>query len=202
VTRSGESPVRQHVRKCSKKTAAAVVVAVAASMLSVTQLVPTLARADTPGLTVPSVPAQQPGLTLNCAAGQIDLNHASTAQLQTLPDVPGPVASRIIALRPNDRTNDLLAVPGIGPTELAAIQASGKACSTPLTLPPPAANVCTVNGQLDMNDPASKPGLAQLFGSPTAARIVGAEPFPDLAHAMTVLAAGAGPGKVTKRVRQ
>src|SRR4051794_28676346 len=44
----------------------------------------------------PTVPAQQPGLTLDCAADQVDLNHASLEQLQSLPDVPKPVAQRII----------------------------------------------------------------------------------------------------------
>jgi hypothetical protein len=58
--------------------------------------------------------------------------------------------------------------------------------------------VCTTNGQLDVNDPASQGGLADLFGAPTAQRIVDARPYPDLAHAKVVLAAGAGPGKVAK----
>jgi hypothetical protein len=159
----------------------------------------TLAHADTTALfPVPSVPAQQPGLTLDCATGQVDLNHASLAQLQTLPGVSAPIAQRIVTMRPHDRTQDLLVVPGIGADTLAAINATGKACSTPLTLPPPSANVCISSSQLDVNNPASQPGLASLFGKPTAQRIVAAEPFPDLAHAKVILAAGAGSGKVTK----
>ncbi|MCU1615786.1 MAG: Helix-hairpin-helix motif-containing protein [Frankiales bacterium] len=158
-----------------------------------------VAHADSgPGWTVPAVPAQQPTLAMDCAPGQIDLNHASLTDLQMLPDVSAPIAQRIVNMRPHDRTRDLLVVPGVGPDKLAAIEATGRACSTPLTLPPPAADVCTAAGQLDVNDPASQSGLAALFGTPTAQRIVAAQPFPDLAHAKVTLAAGAGPGKVTK----
>jgi Helix-hairpin-helix motif len=146
----------------------------------------------------PAVPPQQPGLTLDCAPGQVDLNHASLAELQTLPGVSGPIAQRIVASRPHDRVRDLLVVPGVGPDTEAAIAASGKACATPLTLPPPAADVCTNAQQIDVNTPASRPRLASLFGRPTADRVVAAQPFPDLAHALTVLVAGAGAGKVSK----
>jgi Helix-hairpin-helix motif len=149
------------------------------------------------GPQVPQVPGQQPALTMACAPGQVDLNHASLAALQTLPDVPLPVAQRVVAQRPHDRVVDLLTVAGIGPDTLNAIVATGKACSTPLTLPPPATNVC-VTGQIDVNNPASQTALASLFGGPTAQRIVAALPFPDLNHAEVVLAAGAGPGKVSK----
>jgi hypothetical protein len=144
------------------------------------------------------VPAQQPGLTLDCAAGKIDLNHASVATLQGLPGVSKPIAQRIVDSRPHDRTKDLLVVPGIGPGKLTEIEASGRACSTPLTLPPPAADACASPGQLDVNNPASRDRLAAIFGAPTAQRIVDAQPFPDLAHAKTVLVAGAGSGKVAK----
>jgi len=43
-----------------------------------------------------------------------------------------------------------------------------------------------------------QPALAALFGGPTAQRVIAAQPFPNLAHALTILVAGAGPGKVTK----
>jgi hypothetical protein len=135
---------------------------------------------------------------MDCAAGQIDLNHASPAELQTLPDVSKSIADRIVVARPHDRVRDLLVVPGVGPDKLVRIEATGKACSTPLTLPPPASDVCTKDGQLDVNDPATRAGIADLFGAPTAGRIVDAQPFADLAHAKVVLAAGAGPGKVEK----
>lgn len=153
-------------------------------------------------LTVPSVPAQQPSLTMGCGAGKIDLNHASLAALQMLPGVSAPIAQRITAQRPHDRTQDLLAVPGIGADTLAAINTSDLACSTPLTIPPPSTDACTTPTQLDVNDPQSQTRLAALFGLPTAQRIVAAEPYPDLAHAKTILAAGAGPGKVTKYASQ
>jgi Helix-hairpin-helix motif len=147
---------------------------------------------------VPSVPAQQPGLTMDCGAGQVDLNHATLAQLQTLPEISAPIAERIVSMRPHDRVRDLLVVPGIGPDKLADVIASGRACATPLTLPPPAADVCRSATQLDVNDAKSQAGVAKLFGGPTAQRLVNAEPYPDLNHALVVLAAGAGPGKVAK----
>jgi hypothetical protein len=147
---------------------------------------------------LPTVPAQQPPLTMSCASGQVDINHASLASLQTLPAISGPTAQRIVAARPHDRIQDLLAVPGVGPGTLAVIQASGKACSTPLTFPPPAADVCTKAGQTDTNDPASHDALAALFGRPIADRVVATQPFPDLNHVLTVLTAGAGAGKVSK----
>src|SRR5262249_28177075 len=80
-------------------------------------------------VTVPQVPAQQPPLTMSCAAGQVDLNHASLAQLQTLPGVSGPIAQRIVTARPHDRVQDLLVVPGIGSDTLSAIRGTGRACS-------------------------------------------------------------------------
>jgi Helix-hairpin-helix motif len=150
----------------------------------------------------PAVPSQRPALTLDCQVGEIDLNHASFNELQRLPGVPASVAERIIATRPHDRVEDLLVAPGIGPGKFAQIQTSGMACATPLTLPPPAADVCTYAGQLDVNDPSARGGLARLFGGPTADRLVAGQPYPDLAHARVVLVAGAGPGKVTKYASQ
>jgi helix-hairpin-helix protein len=161
---------------------------------------PAPAHAST--ISVPRVPAQQPALTMQCGVGQIDLNHATAADLQRLPGVSVPIAQRIIAQRPHDRTKDLLVVPGIGPDKLAAIDASGLACATPLTTPPPADHPCTSASQIDVNDPASQAKLADLFGGPTAARIVAAQPFPDLNHTLVVLAAGAGSGKVDKYATQ
>jgi hypothetical protein len=58
------------------------------------------ARADTSRWPVPAVPAQQPGLVMGCAAGQVDLNHATLQRLQTLPGVSAPIAQRIIDSRP------------------------------------------------------------------------------------------------------
>jgi len=135
---------------------------------------------------------------MDCAVGQIDLNHASVEDLQRLPGVSQPIAARIISSRPNDRVDDLLVVPGIGDGKLASIRASQLPCSTPLTLPPPAPDVCTSPAQIDANNPASELSLAQLFGAPTAQRVVLAQPFSDLSHLRTVLVPGAGQGKVDK----
>jgi hypothetical protein len=135
---------------------------------------------------------------MDCSPGQVNLNHSDAGKLQSLPGVSAPIAQRIIAMRPHDRVQDLLVVPGIGPDKMEAIRAGGNACSTPLTLPPPSADACTSTDQADVNDRASGERLAALFGGPTAQRIIAAQPFPDLAHARVVLAAGAGPGKVDK----
>ncbi len=171
---------------------------------SVMQLEPARAAdegtASTPtgqSLVVPDVPEQQPVLTMACADGQIDLNHAPIDDLLGLPDINVPIARRVIESRPHDRVEDLLVVQGIGPGKLERIIASGLGCSTPLTIPPPSDDAC-VGDQADVNDPASEPVLAELFGGPTAARIVEAQPFPDLDHAVVVAAAGAGRGKVRK----
>jgi hypothetical protein len=176
---------------------AAVILAAAASITAQTEV----AHAD-PGVTfdaLPSVPDQQHRmLSMGCDDNQIDLNHASTTKLQGLPGVSRPIAERIVDARPHDRVKDLLVVPGIGADTLSAIEASGRACSTPLTLPPPASDVCTTTSQIDVNEPAAQKVLATIFGKPTAERVVAAQPFPDLGHALTILVAGAGAGKVSK----
>lgn len=210
MTSIRQSSVRSRAERLRIRRRARVALPMAMSLVGSLLVAGTLAQAapaaaeasSVSSVSVPSVPLQQPPLYMACLPGQIDLNHASLADLQQLPDVSGPVAQRIVDARPHDRVKDLLAVPGIGPDELAAIASSGRACSTPFTLPPPAPNVCLGASQIDLNDPADQDQLAALFGGPTAARLVAAQPFPDLAHAETVLAAGAGPGKVRKFAAQ
>lgn len=145
----------------------------------------------------PVVPLQQPALVMDCEAEQVDLNHASLEQLMTLPDVSRPVAERLIESRPHDRVADLEVVPGIGPEKAVQIRESGLACSTPLTLPPPADDACTER-RIDLNNENSRSAVAEIFGGPTADRVVEARPFPDVDHALVTLARGVGPGKARK----
>lgn len=54
------------------------------------------------------------------------INEASAEELRTLPRIGPALASRIIAARPFERLEDLLAVRGIGPSTLEALSVRGR----------------------------------------------------------------------------
>jgi competence protein ComEA len=58
----------------------------------------------------------------NAAAGTIELNTATTSELQSISGVGPVLASKIIAGRPYKKVDDLLRVPGNGPKLLAKIR--------------------------------------------------------------------------------
>lgn len=144
---------------------------------------------------VPKVPAQQPTVRMECHAGATDINHATVESLEDAVRVQAPTAERIAAARPYLQPTDLAAVPGVDPTRLAAAIETGRLCATPLTLPPPAPDVCAPE-QVDVNDPADLSALEALFGAPTAERIVAARPYPSLAN--TVRVPGVGTGRLDR----
>jgi len=66
----------------------------------------------------PAEPEAKPGVTKD---GKVDLNHATAAELQTLPGIDAATAEAIIAARPFTGSHELLRVPGVTPTTLKQI---------------------------------------------------------------------------------
>jgi len=143
---------------------------------------------------------------MRCNAGQLDLNHASTSQLQALPTPTGsklsaPVASNIVAARPYLQPTDLRApaVNGITDDHVSLWLSRGLVCVTPIfvtasdsTQVPVAPNICTSPTQADVNDKTQRARFAALFGGPTADRIVAGIPYPSVDNSLR--RAGVGPG--------
>jgi len=73
-----------------------------------------------PGTAIPTAS----GIT--ASTGALDLNHASAAELESLPGIGPSLASAIVQYRdqngPFRSVDDLLNVPGIGPTRLAQLR--------------------------------------------------------------------------------
>jgi competence protein ComEA len=65
-----------------------------------------------------AAPEPKPGITND---GKVDLNHATLAELQTLPGIDATTAAAIIAARPFAGSFDLLRVPGVTPSTLKEI---------------------------------------------------------------------------------
>lgn len=158
-------------------------------------------------LTAPAAPAP---ISMGCADGQVDLNHADLALLQTLPTPSGggtlsaPVARSIMEGRPYLQPHDLRApaVKGVTDNHVDRWQADDLVCVTPIfteaadgTQAPVAPNVCT-DGQDDINDADSQSRFADLFGRPTGARLVEGQPYPSVVNALR--SAGVGPGQIKK----
>ena len=75
---------------------------------------------------VPTVPGAIPSATTSATTPLINLNSATSAQLDTLPGVGPSTAKAIISYRnrkgPFGKVEDLLNVPGIGPAKVAALR--------------------------------------------------------------------------------
>jgi len=66
----------------------------------------------------PTEPVVKPGVTKD---GKVDLNHATAAELQTLPGIDAATAEAIVAARPFAGSHELLRVSGVTPTTLKQI---------------------------------------------------------------------------------
>jgi competence protein ComEA len=60
----------------------------------------------------------KPGVTKD---GKVDLNHATVAELQTLPGIDAAAAEAIVAARPLAGFHELLRIPGVTPATLREI---------------------------------------------------------------------------------
>ena len=158
--------------------------------------------------TLSAPPASDP-ILLECANGQIDLNHASLDTLRSLPNpgggsLSGPVAQNIVDGRPYLQVTDLRApaVPGVSDGHVERWVRGNLTCVTPIfqrasdgTEVPVAPDVCEP-GQHDVNAAGGDPWFASTFGRPTTARLVNGAPYPSVLNALRI--AGVGPGGVAK----
>jgi hypothetical protein len=155
--------------------------------------------------TVTSVTTPDPvaAKRLGCQPGQTDVNSATVAQLQAL-GLARPIAERVVAHREPLYLdlNDLLAVEGIGPGRVDALVKAGQACADlPVSPPPTDAHVCVPgDGRVDVNRPSSLPALRDMFGGPTADRIVAGIPYAGVASVVAEHIPGAGQGKQAKLI--
>lgn len=174
----------------------------------------TLAGAPTPTLAATvvdpatlSAPAAPAPIVMACAAGETDLNHASSTELQKLPTPGGgatlsaPAAKQIIEGRPYLQPSDLKApaVTGITKNHVELWQQQSLVCVTPIfvtasdnTLVPVAPDVCTSAQQADLNDKRDHNEFVKLFGRPTADRVVGGMPYPSVQNGLRLAGVGAG----------
>ena len=63
-----------------------------------------------------------------CAEGQVDVNSASSKELQLIKHIGPKRANAMIPLRPFSSLDDLVRIKGIGPSRLADIKEQGVAC--------------------------------------------------------------------------
>ncbi len=135
-----------------------------------------------------------------CGDSQVDVNHASREAMATTFRLPVPVAARIVEQRPFGGVWELAAVPGLTPTKFTEL--TPLACATPLTTPPPAPDPCDGADDADLNNPEHRVRLAEIFGGPTAERILEESqkrPFLALSNARAPRVPGDAVGKIEKR---
>lgn len=147
--------------------------------------------APAPVIVSSSDAATLPEVTMTCAPGQVDINHATKTDLMAGLNLGGPVADRLVAARPFLTPLDLLAVNGIGPGDpsepepgsYAAIKAANSACSTPTSTPPPATEACTSADQTDLAT-APRDQLMNAFSlsAPVADRLISRRPYSKKEH--------------------
>jgi len=68
------------------------------------------------------VEVQEAGRTMASQDNPVNINEADEATLQSLPGIGGIYAQRIVAARPFSSVDDLMRVPGLGPTRLERIR--------------------------------------------------------------------------------
>lgn len=151
----------------------------------------------------PNLPDPVELTVMACEQGQVDVSSARAEVLASTLDLDPAVAQRVVeGRRPYYLTVDHLKyVSGIGPGELAAIKASGRACTAPPATPPPTDGfVCLPgDGRIDMNHADDHfDRLVDLYGRPTAERIAENAPYAGLAHVLAETVGGAGKGKQGK----
>jgi hypothetical protein len=147
---------------------------------------------------------------MHCDTGQVDLNHATAAQLRTLPTPDGSklsasAAANIIDARPYLQPTDLRApaVNGVTDNHVAIWIIRHLVCVTPVfvtaadsTQVPVAPDICSTASQADLNDATQRGRFVTLFGGPTADRLVAGMPYPSIDNALR--RAGVGPGGLKK----
>jgi hypothetical protein len=158
---------------------------------------------DPATLVAPAAPAP---IAMACAAGQTDLNHASSAELQTLPTPDGArlsisAAQQIIAGRPYLQSSDLKApaVTAITTDHVQLWEQRSLVCATPIfvtasdnTRVPVTPNVCTSAQQADFNDKRDYNDFVKLFGRPTADRVISGMPYPSVVNGLRRAGVAAG----------
>ncbi len=120
---------------------------------------------------------------MKCAAGQIDINHASLSDLMSGFKVKlnKVVGQGIIDLRPWLQPQELDAVHGIDRGLLKQILASNQACATPDSTPPYSADACTTASTVDIQAATVDELIGRLsLSAATAQAIVAARPFGTL----------------------
>jgi hypothetical protein len=130
-----------------------------------------------------------------CADDQTDINRASVDELAAAFGLDVPVAERLVESRPYLQPYDLTVVNGIGPGTRDAIVASGNACATLMSEPPPADDVCDGPELVDLQL-AGIGELRQRLGisKPAAVAIVDARPYSIHAHVTPERVPGLGKG--------
>ena len=116
-----------------------------------------------------------------------------------------PVAEQVIAGRPYLQPTDLSApaVPGVSDSHVQLWMQLSRVCVTPIfttasdnTRVPVTPNVCVRSEQVDLNDRRDYAGFVDMFGRPTADRVVSGMPYPSVDNSLR--RAGVGPGQLKK----
>ena len=118
-------------------------------------------------------------LDRNCTGPQLDVNTASSTELEQLLKISKPASSRVLEARPFLRAVDLISVPGIGPIKLALLERD--ACAEPIELPEPAPLACkTGSNAVDLQSAAPEEIVERTgLGPAPVARLVAARPLPQ-----------------------
>jgi competence protein ComEA len=106
-----------------------------ADLDSVSGVGPALLARAAPHLALAPAPPRRPALLSAAAAasparspaGPVDVNHATPAELETLPGVGPALAARIVQARPFRSVDELAKVPGIGPRTLERLRPAVRA---------------------------------------------------------------------------
>lgn len=152
---------------------------------------------DPTSLEAPEAPE---AIVMDCLPGQINVNDPDPEVFAGLltPDgssLDKPVRARLVSGQPYLQPSDIIATSGIWQDHYAIWEAEGSLCAEPPTLPPPAPDVC-VDDQVDINDAENYEQFADLFGEPTADRLVAGLPYPTVWNGLRT--AGVGPGGIKK----
>ncbi len=132
--------------------------------------------------------------------GQIDINHASVADLMPVLKISRPIAQRVVAARPYLQVSDLLVVEGIGNERLTRILNASTACATPTTTPPPAQRPCT-DARVDLQSATVEELIRGLrLSRPVAERVVASRPYATPAHVTPERVPGVGKGRLAELV--
>lgn len=96
-----------------------------------------------------------------CGEGQININSASTIELDKLTGIGPAKAENIINTRPFESIDDLIDVSGIGPVTLEKIKTQGLACVTEEVVTAPLGGVPSEDGKEIVEEAEEKSDLEQ-----------------------------------------